>query len=65
MYMAVAVHYVRPKQISYVRETLQKLIHEVVEQEDLDLETDPAAVSRFLLIVSFLKLIVLDISYEN
>lgn len=44
MYMTIAVRYVRPKQISYVRDTLQKLIREVVEQEDLDLETDPAAV---------------------
>ena len=45
MYMTIAVHYVRPKQVSYVREALQSIIREVVEQDDLDLETDPVVVS--------------------
>jgi Ras GTPase-activating-like protein IQGAP2/3 len=45
MYMAIAVHYVRPKQVSYVREALQAVIREVIDQEDLDLETDPVVVS--------------------
>ena len=45
MYMTIAVHYVRPKQLSYVREALQAVIREVVDQEDLDLETDPVVVS--------------------
>ena len=45
MYMTIAVHYVRPKQVSYVREALQAVIREVIDQEDLDLETDPVVVS--------------------
>lgn len=45
MYMTIAVHYVRPKQVSYVREALQAVIREVIDQEDLDLETDPVIVS--------------------
>jgi Ras GTPase-activating-like protein IQGAP2/3 len=48
LYMNIAVHYVRPKQISFVRDAFQGMIREVIEQEDLDLETDPAVVSRFL-----------------
>ncbi|KAF8469444.1 hypothetical protein JB92DRAFT_3057212 [Gautieria morchelliformis] len=46
MYMAIAVHYVRPKQVSYVREALQAVIREVIDQEDLDLETDPVVIYR-------------------
>lgn len=44
MYIAIAVRYVRPKQVAYVRETLQTVIREVIDQTDLDLETDPAMV---------------------
>ncbi|KAF8529115.1 ras GTPase-activating protein [Hysterangium stoloniferum] len=46
MYMAIAVRYVRPKQVTYVRETLQTVIREVIDQKDLDLETDPAMIYR-------------------
>ncbi|KIJ56777.1 hypothetical protein M422DRAFT_72916 [Sphaerobolus stellatus SS14] len=46
MYMAIAVHYVRPKQVNYVKETLHAVIHEVIDQEDLDLETDPTVIYR-------------------
>jgi Ras GTPase-activating-like protein IQGAP2/3 len=44
MYINVAVHYIRPKQVAYVRETLQSIIREVVHSEDLDLEADPSLV---------------------
>lgn len=44
MYINVAVHYVRPKQVAYVRDALQAVILEVIGQEELDLETNPAVV---------------------
>lgn len=44
MYINIAVHYVRPKQISYARDALQAVIREVVESDDLDLEADPSLV---------------------
>ena len=44
MYMTIAVHYVQPKQVSYVCEALQTVVWEVIDQEDLDLETDPVVV---------------------
>jgi Ras GTPase-activating-like protein IQGAP2/3 len=47
MYINVAVHYVRPKQIVYVRDTLQAIIREVVDSKDLDLEVDPSQVCPF------------------
>lgn len=45
MYINIAVQYVRPKQISYVRDTFSALINGVIAQENLDLETDPVRVS--------------------
>lgn len=45
MYIDVAVHYLRPKQVVYIREALQGIIREVIEQDELDLETDPCVVS--------------------
>lgn len=48
MYISVAVHYVRPKQVIYVRDALQAAILEVINQRDLDLETDPLIVSPLL-----------------
>jgi Ras GTPase-activating-like protein IQGAP2/3 len=45
-YERVVVHYVRPRQVTYVRDTLQVVIQDMLEQEDLDLETDPLLVSR-------------------
>ncbi|KDQ17311.1 hypothetical protein BOTBODRAFT_172359 [Botryobasidium botryosum FD-172 SS1] len=45
-YLNVAVHYVRPKQVAFVRDILQVAIKEVIEQEDLDLETDPVVIYR-------------------
>ena len=44
MYINVAMHYLRPKQVPYIRETLQGVITDVVTSDDLDLETDPSAV---------------------
>ena len=44
MYINVAVQYVRPKQVTYVKETLQGMIRAVVEEDGLDLEVDPVVV---------------------
>lgn len=44
MYINVAVHYVRPKQVAYVRETLQAIIRDVIHSQELDLEIDPSIV---------------------
>lgn len=44
MYINVAVLYIRPKQAAYVREALQTVMREVTEQDNLDLESDPAVV---------------------
>ncbi|KAE9410492.1 hypothetical protein BT96DRAFT_953076 [Gymnopus androsaceus JB14] len=41
MYINIAVHYVRPKQITYARDTFQTLIRQIVEDDDLDFEIDP------------------------
>jgi Ras GTPase-activating-like protein IQGAP2/3 len=46
MHLSVTVHYVRPKQVAYVRDALQQAILEVINQPDLDLETDPLALYR-------------------
>lgn len=46
MYINIAVHYIRPKQINYVRDAFQSLIKEVINSEDLDLEVDPSKVYR-------------------
>ena len=46
MYLAVAVHYIKSKQIAYIRDTLKTVILEVIAMDDLDLETDPVAVSN-------------------
>lgn len=44
MFINVAVHYLRPKQTSYIREALQGVIRGVIESDDVDLETDPSKV---------------------
>ncbi|KAI0315982.1 hypothetical protein OF83DRAFT_1129415 [Amylostereum chailletii] len=46
VYINIALHYVRPKQTTYVRETLQPLIRDVIGASDLDLEVDPALIHR-------------------
>lgn len=46
MFISLVVHYVRPKQSVYVRETLQGVIRELVEAGgEIDLEADPSNVS--------------------
>lgn len=47
-YEGVIVHYIRPRQVTYVKDALQVVIQDMLEQEDLDLETDPLLVSRRL-----------------
>lgn len=44
MYINIAVQYLRPKQVTYVRETVQAIVRELVEAADLDLESDPSIV---------------------
>ncbi|KZT12580.1 uncharacterized protein LAESUDRAFT_733237 [Laetiporus sulphureus 93-53] len=46
MFINVAVHYLRPKQTSYIRETLQRVIRGVIDSDDLDLEPDPSKLYR-------------------
>ncbi|KIY49170.1 hypothetical protein FISHEDRAFT_65237 [Fistulina hepatica ATCC 64428] len=46
MYMNVSAQYVRPKQVTYVRDTLQSIIRDIIQTEDLDLETDPCVIHR-------------------
>ncbi|CDO71342.1 hypothetical protein BN946_scf184908.g100 [Trametes cinnabarina] len=45
-FINVAVHYLRPKQTAYIRETLQSSIRSVIDADDLDLETDPCIIYR-------------------
>ncbi|KAI1789553.1 hypothetical protein LXA43DRAFT_892818 [Ganoderma leucocontextum] len=45
-FINVAVHYLRPKQTTYIRDALQGVIREVVKADDLDLETDPTVIYR-------------------
>jgi hypothetical protein len=47
MYINIAVHYVRPNQITYARDTLQAVIRDVVDSDDLDLEADPSLARVF------------------
>lgn len=51
MYESVVVHYVRPRQVTYVREAFQLVIQDMLDQEDLDLETDPLKVCLALMYV--------------
>ncbi len=44
MYLSVALQYGRSKQALYVRDTLQAIINDVANQDDLDLVTDPCIV---------------------
>ena len=45
LYTGLAIHYVRPKQVVYVRETLQSIIKDLVEAaDDINLETNPSVV---------------------
>lgn len=55
MYMNIAVHYVRPKQMTYVRETFQSLIKEVINSADLDLEVDPSKIHKARVVVQEMR----------
>ncbi|CCL99414.1 uncharacterized protein FIBRA_01432 [Fibroporia radiculosa] len=46
MFINIAVHYLRPKQTAYIRETFQSVIRGVVDSDDLDFETDPSKIYR-------------------
>ena len=55
MYLSIALQYGRSKQVTYVKELLQPLIWTVldgvVNDEKLDLETDPCIVSSVIVSV--------------
>jgi len=44
MYINIAVHFIRPNQMTYARDALQAIICEVINSDDLDLEADPSLV---------------------
>ncbi|KAG6817391.1 hypothetical protein H0H87_009035 [Tephrocybe sp. NHM501043] len=46
LYFNIAVHYVRPKQITYARDAFQNIVREIVSDKDADLEADPSAIHR-------------------
>ncbi|ETW84040.1 hypothetical protein HETIRDRAFT_381374 [Heterobasidion irregulare TC 32-1] len=46
MYINIAVHYIRPKQTTHVRESLQNIIRELIDAEELDLEVDPTRIYK-------------------
>ncbi|TFK75932.1 hypothetical protein BDN72DRAFT_786097 [Pluteus cervinus] len=46
MFISIAVQYARPKQISYIRETFQTIIRDLVNAQDLNLEADPTEIYR-------------------
>lgn len=46
MYINIALHYARPKQASYVRETFQAHVRDMTAKVDLDLEADPCQIYR-------------------
>ncbi|PPQ69874.1 hypothetical protein CVT24_003209 [Panaeolus cyanescens] len=46
MYMEIALHYVRPRQITYIRETLGPIMSELIHLTDLDLECDATVIHR-------------------
>lgn len=61
MHINVAVQYVKPKQVPYVKETLQALVRTVIDEPDLDLETNPVNVSGASFYLWF-QLILSDLS---
>ncbi|KZO93170.1 hypothetical protein CALVIDRAFT_486222 [Calocera viscosa TUFC12733] len=46
MFLSIALQYVRPKQVSWLRETLRTLVEEVIGQPAFNLETDPVVIYR-------------------
>ncbi|KAH7344769.1 hypothetical protein B0J17DRAFT_607929 [Rhizoctonia solani] len=49
MYLSVAIQYIKHKQTAYIRDTFKTIIQEVVEMDDLDLETDPVVIYKTLI----------------
>ena len=47
-FINIVVHHARPKQSAYVRETLETVVREVVDSDELDLEADPSVVCTLL-----------------
>ena len=48
IYLNITVHYIRPKQSTFARDTFQSIIREVIDSIDLDLETDPTLVRTYI-----------------
>jgi len=48
MYINIAAHYVRSRQVTYVREAFQSIIRELIDADELDLEADPVLVGTVL-----------------
>jgi len=46
LYITVAVQYIRSRQVIYVKDSLQGIIRELIETDDLDLEVSPSKVYR-------------------
>lgn len=46
IYINIAVHYIRPRQVTYVKDAYQSIIREVIDSADLDLEVDPSVIHR-------------------
>lgn len=44
IFLNIAVQYLRPKLAAYAKDTLQKIITELIADKDLDLEVDPVTV---------------------
>ena len=48
IFLNIAVQYLRPKLAAYAKETLQKIIKELIADKDLDLEVDPVTVRNII-----------------
>ncbi|KAF9534346.1 IQ domain-containing protein-containing RasGAP [Crepidotus variabilis] len=46
LYLNIAVQYVRPRKATYVKDALQGIIRELIETDDLDIESDPSKIHR-------------------
>ena len=55
IFLSIALQYGRPKQVAYVRDTLQPLIWAVIDgvanDDKLDLETDPCVVRGIFFVI--------------
>jgi len=53
MYINIAFNYVRPKQVTFVKEAIQDVVNTIINNEGLDLESDPVVVWGLLAIDNF------------